>query len=428
MNLLKTRQTCRICGGPLTAVLDLGEHHLAGYEGFGGRDPIRRKVPLELCRCDSSVNENGCGLVQLKHTTPGSLMYPRYFYRSGINSTMTNHLHDIVDGIFGFFERKGMSLSEDDTVVDVGCNDGTSLKYWKDKGIKNIFGFDPAKNMHDFSKESGAEIIIDYFTSKNFNLHIDSKAKVITSIAMFYDLEDPKSFVKDISDCLEYNGVWVFEQSYLPSMLKQNAFDTICHEHIEYYSLSTIQYLLSMFDLEIIDVYLNDTNGGSFQLYASHKGNHAIDDDSLERIQTLIDGEFELGLDGDEPFMEFRERVDKIRNDLIEFLNKAKSEGKKVYAYGASTKGAITLQSCGITNDLVPACADRNPMKWGTTILGTNIPIISEDEARAGAPDYFLVLPWHFMSEFKSREKEFLSRGGKFVVPMPNFMIIEGDE
>tara|TARA_B100000614_G_scaffold262915_1_gene301211 strand:- start:32047 stop:33321 length:1275 start_codon:yes stop_codon:yes gene_type:complete len=423
MSMLKTRQTCRICGGPLAEILDLGKHHLVGYVGAEGHEPIKRKVPLVLCRCDTVNNENGCGLVQLRHTTPGKLMYPRYFYRSGINRTMTEHLHGIVEGIHEFFEREESPLEKNDMIIDVGCNDGTSLKYWKSKSYENLFGFDPAKNMLEFSAESGANITTDYFNLENMGRVRAFGAKVITSIAMFYDLEDPNEFVRDIGLALDSKGIWVFEQSYLPSMLSQNAYDTICHEHIEYYSLATIQHLLRKNGMEVVDVHLNDINGGSFQVYAAKRKAFKIQPEAEKRIQSLLEREFELALDSEEPFDAFKERVESNNKQLVDFLKQAKAEGKTVYAYGASTKGAITLQVCGITNELIKGCADRNPMKWGTEIMGTGIPIVSEDEARADKPDYFLALPWHFMEEFKEREQSFRDHGGKWVVPMPEFKV-----
>jgi len=420
--MLKTRQTCRICGCPLKEIIDLGKHHLVGYVGEG-HSPIQRKVPLVLCYCDTESNENGCGLVQLKHTTPGELMYPRYFYRSGINTTMTNHLHSIVDQITAFFIREGSGIEDSDTIIDIGCNDGTSLKYWASKGYNNLYGFDPAENMLEFSKKSGANITTSYFNLENVGRVKAFDAKVITSIAMFYDLEDPNEFVRDISVTLDSKGLWVFEQSYLPSMLEQNAFDTICHEHLEYYSLSTVQKLLARHGMEVVDVYLNDINGGSFQVHASHRNAFKRTLEAKARIQSLLEREFEMEIDTGEAFRLFENRVNKNNESLSSFLKQAKKEGKTVYAYGASTKGAITLQVCGITSDLIKGCADRNPMKWGTEIIGTGIPIVSEDEARADNPDYFLVLPWHFMEEFDKREKEFRDHGGKWIVPIPEFRV-----
>ena len=417
--MLKTRKTCRICNNPLSDILDLGSMSLPGYDGLAGHKFIQRKIPLVLTRCCPDENENACGLVQLRHTAPGSLIYPRYFYRSGINRTMTEHLHEIAQRAIDL-----TNLQPEDTVIDIGCNDGTSLAYYADKGFKNLYGFDPASNMAEHSRKTGATIVEDYFRFNAYRDNCPEPAKIISSIAMFYDLEDPNEFVNDIQDALRPDGIWVLELSYLPTMLEQVAFDTICHEHIAYYSLTVMENLLARHNLVIVDIYLNDTNGGSFQLYVGRMEHWKQSKKTQEYIRELKETEFEMGLDTYEPYAFFSQKVHEIRRHLATDLRDLKNEGKKVFAYGASTKGAITLQWCGIDNDLVECCADRNPVKWGTVINGTGIPIISEDEARARKPDYFLVLPWHFMKEFKEREKEFLDRGGLFIVPVPQVKIV----
>lgn len=414
--MLKTRQTCRACKCPLKTIFDLGEYQIIGYS----KEDEIRKVPLVLSRCDPSQNENACGLVQLKHTTPSYLLYSLYYYRSGINKTMTDHLYEI--------GGRAINISRctpDDIIIDIGCNDGTFLEWFRDAGwSNNLYGFDPAANMAQYSESTGATIIKDFFSYGSFVSSCDKQAKLISSIAMFYDLEFPHDFVRSISMCLSQDGVWVLELAYLPATLSQNAFDTVCHEHLEYYCLSSLESLLHVHNLEVIDVYLNDINGGSFQVYVSHKGKHIISDDARDRIYTLRRNEFDLRLEEDYPYDEFIKRVNNNCEKLISFVDSAKKEGLKIYAYGASTKGAITLQYCGFTDKDIIACADRNPEKFGKIIAGTNIPIVSEEEARLSHPDYFLVLPWHFMPEFLSREKDFLYRGGKFIQPMPEFKII----
>ncbi len=236
---------------------------------------------------------------------------------------------------------------------------------------------------------------------------------------MFYDLENPHSFVQDIKSILHDQGIWILELSYLPTMLEMNSFDTICHEHLEYYSLAPMERLLAEHDLEVIDATLNDINGGSFRIVAGHAGKVKPAAAARERVQELRLKEFELALDSDAPFAVFRDNIGKIKTDLRTFLKKAKKQGKLVHGYGASTKGNTILQYCDITPDLVPAVADRNKDKWGSRTIGTNIPIISEEESRKQKPAYFLVLPWHFIAEMKKRESEFLKRGGNFVLPMP---------
>ncbi len=414
--MLKTRQTCRVCNSTLYDIFDLGEFRIVGYN----EDKMTRKVPLCLTRCDPVQDENACGLVQLRHTTPSQFLYDEYYYMSGMNLTMTTHLHDVASLV-----TSAAGAEKDDIIIDIGCNDGTYLKWFSERGFSNLYGFDPAKNMAQYSRTTGANITEDYFTYGNFvSACGDIKAKIISSIAMFYDLEYPHDFVRSIAMSLAPDGVWVLELAYLPKTLSQNSFDTICHEHIEYYCLHTLTFLLQKYNLEVIDVYENDINGGSFQVYVSHKGKRKISEDAYGRISDMKSQEFEAELDTVQPYNNFVDRVEDNKLKLLDFLRDAKEQNKKVYCYGASTKGAITLQYCGITNKDILGCADRNPDKWGKVMSGTNIPIISEELARSDNPDYFLVLPWHFMPEFIKREREFLNNGGLFVKPMPVFEII----
>jgi hypothetical protein len=315
--------------------------------------------------------------------------------------------------------EKMVGLQADDLVVDIGCNDGTLLKSYRTPGLQ-ILGFDPASNIVQYARADGVEVVNDFFSAASFlAAGPKKKAKVVTSIAMFYDLENPHLFVGDVKAVLHEEGVWVLELSYLPTMLKMNSFDTICHEHLQYYSLAPMERLFAEHELQVQDVELNDVNGGSFRLFVTHARRRHPSPEAGERVQTLRLQEFELALETDAPYALFRKNIRKIRTDLRAFLTKAKKQKKLVHGYGASTKGNTTLQFCGITPDLLPAIADRNPDKWGSRTIGTDIQIISEEESRKKRPDYYLVLPWHFIPEFKKREAEFLDRGGKFVLPMP---------
>jgi len=413
--ILVTRSTCRICGSTaLTPVVSLGDQFIGGVlASEDGSAFIKRKVPLDMVRCDPDQDENACGLVQMKHTVPPKVLYHKYYYQSGINQSMRDNLAGI-----SALAESSIILKSNDLVLDIGCNDGTLLASYKTKGLR-LLGIDPS-DVALMAREKGFQVVNDFFSARAFKTaYPEDKARVITSISMFYDLEDPHSFVADIASCLGEDGIWILEQSYLPTMLTMNSFDTICHEHLEYYSLAALERLFNDHDLEVIDVHLNDVNGGSFRLVVGHAGRHQIKPEWNDRIQTLRINEFELALDTDAPYATFRANIETIRQDLQAFLKKAKAEGKLVHGYGASTKGSTTLQYCGITPDLVPAIADRNPRKWGQYTIGTQIKIISEEESRAAKPDYYLVLPWHFLAEFKTRETEFLKRGGQFLVPMP---------
>lgn len=417
--ILRTRQTCRICGSrALTPVLSLGEQYISGCFSDGeGTPPVTRKIPLELVRCDPAHDENGCGLVQLKHSVPPPILYHSYWYRSGINQTMTDHLKSITEAAsFAADLRKG------DLAVDIGCNDGTLLKHYR-KGT-TLIGFEPSASMCKVARDAKLKVVNDFFSAGSFSqCNLGMKPKVITSIAMFYDLENPHRFVADIKEILDEAGVWVLEMSYLPTMLAKNSYDTICHEHLEYYSLAPLERLLATHGLVVVDVKLNDINGGSFQVFVKHIGN-VPSPGAEERIHALRLKEFQAGLDTAQPYVDFYRNIHANREELMVFLKRAKKEGKRVHGYGASTKGNTILQYCGVTPELVPMIADRNPAKWGSKTIGTNIQIVSEDESRAMAPDYYLVLPWHFMDEFKQREKAFLKRGGMFVCPLPELTFI----
>jgi SAM-dependent methyltransferase len=413
--VLVTRQTCRLCGSrALTPVVSLGEQYIGG--AFAKPDctpPVQRRIPLDLVRCDPARDQDACGLVQMRHSVPPRVLYASYWYRSGVNQTMRDHL----TGIAHMAEQIA-GLKPGDLVLDIGCNDGTLLKSYHTQGIKRL-GIDPS-NVVTHARAAGLQVVNDFFSANALrSAYPEQKPRIITSIAMFYDLENPHAFVADIKDSLHEEGVWVLELSYLPSMLEINSFDTICHEHLEYYSLGPMERLLAEHGLEVMDVTLNGSNGGSFRIAVGHAGKIKPSDEARERVQQIRLREFEQAFDTDAPYAIFRKNIQKIRRDIRSFLRKAKAQKKLVHGYGASTKGNTTLQYCGVTPDLLPAIADRNQDKWGTRTVGTNIPIISEAESRKQKPDFYLALPWHFIGEFKKREREFLGRGGKFVMPMP---------
>ena len=418
---LKPRYSCRICGSKnLTSILNLGDQYFANYSPKSNDVvPFEEKIPLELVRCDKSIDPKSCGLVQLRHTTPPNLMYDRYFYRSGINQTMINNLNEIAQQAIS-----KIKLNPNDIVIDIGCNDGTLLQNYKELPVRSV-GFDPAKNMAQFSKQTGATIITEFFSAEEFIKNYgDEKAKIITSIAMFYDLEYPNKFVDDISKILHPDGIWVLELSYLPLMLSQNAFDTIVHEHLEYYHLDALEFLLSKFDLKVGDIQLNDINGGSFRVVVQHK-EKSFDNNSLEHITELREKEKNLNLHTVQPFDDFIKKINDEKDKLVTFIKNEVLAGKTIHCYGASTKGNTLLQFYNLDKKLIQFIADRNPDKWGRRTIGTDISIISEEESHSMNPDYFLILPWHFIKEFKERETNYLKNGGKLIVPLPQFKIIQ---
>ncbi len=412
---------CRICGNTdLVPVLDLGIQALSGRFPKAG-EPDPPKAPLELVKCNQEKDPQACGLLQLRHSTPPAEMYQHeYGYRSGINQTMTDHLKNIVKRA-----QDIIKLKSGDVVLDIGSNDATLLKCYQVPGLVRV-GIDPTGKQFIKYYPHDVKLVTDFFSAENYRSAIpDKKAAVVTSIAMFYDLETPMNFVADIREILSRDGLWIFEQSYMPTMLKMNSFDTVCQEHLEYYSLHQIDWMLKHQGMRIIDVDFNDINGGSFRVYAS------LENSSLKSIPGKIDkilaAENELGLNKERPYMEFRERVSKIKDELYRFLTAEKAKGKTIHLYGASTKGNVLLHYCGIDSRIVTAAADRNPEKWGRRTPGTNIPIISEEESRKARPDYFLVLPWHFKKEFIAREAEFLASGGKIIFPLPKIEIVAKD-
>jgi NDP-4-keto-2,6-dideoxyhexose 3-C-methyltransferase len=402
---------CRICRSiNLRAVIDLGEQALTGH--FPAADePSPPRAPLSVVRCLD------CGLVQLKHSVSMDLMFgENYGYRSGINSTMRNHLSGIAKAA-----EELVKLVRGDVVLDIGCNDGTLLNAYSPKDIRRI-GLDPIASLFREMYPATLDVDASIFSGEAFRrMSPLVKAKVITSISMFYDLEDPASFVRDIAAVLKADGVWILEQSYLPTMLEQVSFDTICHEHLEYYALKQIKYLVDRADLRILDVHFNEINGGSFQIWVCHLGASYPSDD--KKIAKILEREELLGRDEEEAFGLFRKRVESVRGTLRDLLADEARAGKKIFVYGASTKGNVLLQYLGLDTSTIIACADRNPTKWGKRTPGTNIPIISEDDARREA-DYFLVLPWHFREEFLVRERQFLKRGGRFIFPLPTVEVV----
>jgi SAM-dependent methyltransferase len=417
---MKTWTNCRVCGSSLDPILSLGDQYVSTF--LPPEQPDGSKAPLELVLCQQ------CRLLQLRHTVPGEMMYQNYWYRSGTNQTMRDALADISGTA-----AKLVHLQPIDSVLDIGCNDGTLLGSYTVPQLCRI-GFDPAQNLAVFSRKNADKVLVGFFDADRFLADPDLQAlrpKVVTSIAMFYDLEDPRKFVADIRRIMHPDGVWIVQMSYLPLMLKQNDFGNICHEHLEYYSLQSLEYLLHLHGFSVVDVQLNDVNGGSIRAFVRKQdadqstfGDETYRKQAADRVSKLRESEAELGLDRATPYLDFAKRVEGIKREVCDFVKDQIARKKKIYVYGASTKGNTMLQYFGLDHSVIDAAAERNPDKWGMVTVGTRIPIISEAEARAAKPDYFLVLPWHFIEEFKAREHEYLSSTGKFIVPLPQFVLI----
>jgi len=405
------RKTCRVCGsGGLESVLSLGEQYVINFLDSPTRE--RPKAPLDLVKCPK------CSLVQLRHTVNQDSLFRKYWYKSGVNQSMRETLAGIAKQI-----ETVASLTPDDIIVDIGSNDGTMLRAISRKCVK--VGFEPATNIVDEIINEGKGgidyLINDYFCAQAYWKYLDKKARAITAVAMFYDLNDPNAFVGLIKEVLEDDGVFLIQMNYLAAMLANNAFDNILHEHLEYYSLTSLKYLLDKHGLEIFDVELNQVNGGSFKVLIKHKGCERYP--VKPTVEMLLGFEKRWQLDTLAPYQAFAERIKALKEETVDFIKCAVEDGQKVYVYGASTRGNTLLQYYALGNDLLPKAAERNPAKYGL-FTTTGIPIVSEDEARKDRPEYFLVLPYHFAEEFVRREREYLKSGGKLIIPLPEFRVV----
>lgn len=382
------------------------------------RDAKITRGPLSLVKCAEGRGDATCSLVQLQHSYPPDEMYGmNYGYRSSLNAWMVEHLHGIVAGALA-----RVTLGPDDVVLDIGSNDSTLLRAYPEVGAK-LLGIDPTGVKLASYYPAHVQLVADFFTAARFRQAVgDRKAKIVTSIAMVYDLEHPETFFADVADILADDGVWVFEQSYTPTMIRLTSYDTICHEHVEYYSLRQIKWLCDRTALRIVDVELNDANGGSFRVTAAKRDGKVTG--RPEIVAKMLADESAAGFDTPAPYEQFRDRVASHRRQLLDQLETLKNSGKRVIGTGASTKGNVILQYCGVTPDLMTVIAEINEDKFGCFTPGTGIPIVSEDEARKMKPDYKVVLPWHFRASFLRREAAFMEGGGKLIFPLPKLEIV----
>lgn len=415
-SLITLRADCRVCGSKkLVPVLSLGEQYAVGFLD----DPKEHasKGPLDLVLCN--IKDGGCGLLQLRHTFDHDLLYRKYWYKSGISTTMVKALADLAHSA-----EKVAGLAAGDLVIDIGANDGTLLRQYRRPGLSKV-GFEPS-NLWKLARQDNATIINDYFNRAAFGKRFPGrKAKVITSIAMFYDLEEPNTFVSDIAACLDDQGLWIIQMNYLGLMLDNHTYDNISHEHLEYYSLLSLENLLRRHQFEIFDVELNDVNGGSYRLYIRKAGARLKALPGAEqRVRSLRKKELSLGYDDRKVYQDFSRDLGDLKKKLQTVLKKAAKAGKRIYIYGASTRGLVVLQYCGIDRKLIAAAVDKNADKWGKYIVGTGIQVIPFEEYRRDLPDYLLVLPYQFKQEIMRQERDFLKQGGKMIFGLPRVEVL----
>lgn len=393
-----TRKTCRLCGSKdLKSIINLGNLYVSDF--VKSKKDRGIKAPLELVLCQNPK----CDLLQLKHTAPQEIMYSRhYWYESGINNVIVKDLKEIVSQAIKMAKPK-----KGDVFFDIGANDGTMLGFVPKKYLR--VGCEPADNLQEKLKKNADKTIHDFWYKETYDKLGIPKAKIITAIGMFYDMEDPSQFVRDAERVLADDGIFIAQMMTLKPMIEKNDVGNICHEHLEFYSYPSLAYLFEKNGLEIFKVEENGINGGSYRLFA-----RKLKKGSIKYREPKFD------------YKAFGKRLEENKRKTVEFIKKEVKKGKKVYAYGASTKGNTILQYYGLTNKLVTAAADKDPKKWGKFTIGALVPIITEEQAKRDKPDYFFILPWGFVDSFKKKERDFFKRGGKFIVPAPKFKVIDG--
>jgi hypothetical protein len=412
---------CRICGSEdLTEVISIEEQHLSPMFVKTNKDNhlAGLLVRQTLVLCDKSKNSKNCGLLQLKETVKPDLLYKQYFYRSAVSDTMRKDLREVVDDV-----TSRVDLSSGDVVLDTGANDCTMLSYF-DSSLSRI-GVEPAENIDWGHVDDSIKIVNDYFSWEAVESTLAGrKVKAFTSCAMFYDLDDPNSFVSSVKRCLDKDGIWCIQLSYLPLMLENINFYDICNEHLEYYSLQVLETLMNMNGLKIVDASLNNVNGGSARVFIKHIDNPSQQTDQLK---LLLEKELDLDLFNPQVYIDFYDKIkdlrDRIKNSMLSEIEK----GELVLGLGASTKGNMLLQLFGIDNTMLPYISERNPDKVGLKTLGTDIELISEEKARELKPSCMLVLPWYFKDEIVEREQSYIQAGGKLMFPMPYPHIVTKD-
>ena len=403
-------KNCRNCKN--TELFDLFS---LGKISFTGKFPntIRQNVPkayLNVLMCKK------CKLVQLDRNFDLNYLYGKnYGYRTGINKTMTDHVKKIVSKCSALVKLKSKQY-----VLDIGSNDATLLNFYANDIIK--VGVDPLVNKYKkFYKKINYKIS-NFFKIKDIEkIKIKKKFKIISALSVFYDLRDPNKFIKEIKKLLDDRGVFVLEHVDLYYIIKNNIFDTICHEHLVFYSSKIIIEMMKNNGLKVFNHEYNEINGGSSRYYICHsKTNFKVS----KNIKKVLLRENLQGIELKKTYKLFFTKILNEKIKLIKLIKKIKNEEQDIHGYGASTKGNVLLQFYNINNKVVNYIADRNPLKWNSFTPGTRIKIISESQSRKIKPHFYLVLPWHFKNEILIREKNIRKKGTKFIFPLPKVRVV----
>lgn len=425
MSHFKEISTCKICGShDLTDVIHIPPQHLsATFVKDNSKCEISNiKVPMTLTLCDKNKDSKACGLLQMREEVEPDLLYRQYFYRSSVSQTMREDLLDVVKDI-----QSRANLKKNDLVVDIGANDFTMLGFYPDT-VKRV-GFEPAQNIDWSHVDESVTVINDYFNAAAFKkVFGDRKAQAFSCCAMFYDLSNPNAFVREVKELLSADGVWCIQLSYLPLMLENMNFYDICHEHLSYYSLAALESLMERNGLKVFDASTNNVNGGSLRAFVTHKENASLQTDTGKtNLARLRSSEESLRLSDPEVYQHFFTKIMDLSTRVRNFISEQMKKSGEVIGLGASTKGNVLIQLFGITREIMPRISERNPEKVGLRTMGTDILLISEDEARQRKPSSMLVLPWYFKDEIVKRERTYLDEGGTLLFPMPYAHVVTSD-
>jgi hypothetical protein len=402
---------CRICKKKKFSFLfSLGNLSFTGKFAKNLKTLIPRKK-ISLVICDS------CKLIQLNQNFNPKYLYGKdYGYRTGVNSTMTNHVKEIA-----YEAQKLSKVKKNEYVLDIASNDGTLLNFYKKDLVK--VGIDPIlSKFKKFYKNINYSVPNFFSLSALKKKGLVKKYKIISALSVFYDLKKPNIFLKDIKKILHQDGIFILEHADLLSIVRNNLFDTICHEHLEYYSSKIIIKLMEKNGLKVFDLKKNNINGGSIRYYIAH--NNSKYNVKFNKINLVLRQENRYKLEKVQTYKKFLRKINIQKNKLNDFLKKKIKLKKNIHGYGASTKGNVLLQYFNINKNQINYIADRNPKKFNLYTPGTQIKIISEKISRNLRPDYYLVLPWHFKKEILSREKKIRKKGTKFIFPLPKLRII----